>query len=64
MIYPGVIDPSAGGFTMRVVRTLLPGSSVQRQYDEPAVGEGARAFDADPFPLTDDATPAERNGRA
>lgn len=65
MIYPGGVDPGpAGGFTMRVVRTLLPGSSVRAQYEELRGWAKESGLSTRIHFLTDDATPAERNGRA
>jgi acetylornithine deacetylase/succinyl-diaminopimelate desuccinylase-like protein len=65
VIYAGGVEPdSAGGFTMRVVRTLLPGSSVKAQYEELKGWAREHGLKVRIQFLTDDATPTEAKGRA
>jgi acetylornithine deacetylase/succinyl-diaminopimelate desuccinylase-like protein len=63
-IYVGGMEPGlSGGFTMRIVWTLLPGSSVQLRYEELRGWAKEHGLALRVHFLTDDAVPSDRTGR-
>ena len=63
-IYVGGIEPGlSGGFTMRIVWALLPGSSVQLRYEELRGWAKEHGLALRVHFLTDDAVPSDRTGR-
>ncbi len=64
-IYSGTVGPGpAGGFTMRLVRTLLPGSPTRAAREEVVAWARERGFKVRDHVMTYDATPSAPTGRA
>ena len=64
-IYAGIVSPTGGGgFTMRVVRTLLPGSSVRANRNELAAWAREQGLGVRDHIVTNDAVPSAATGRA